>query len=481
MEKLNLDEKDIFEINKIEGVDNKKSFIQRLMVDRLFKRMDSGVFPNRVICNAFTRFGKSYMASNAINRFKAKNPDKKNYCIVPSLHLKKEWVNTGLFDNVYVINSFTMKGIELPDNVGMVIIDEVHHACNESSNFFSTLFDKLPLDCKVLALSASIKLSHLNFMAKKGFQRYFKLSLKDGLSLGIVPDYDIINVPCELNRTEKRQYITLCNDIDKIISKFYHISNDKIELERLMYCILAPDKERRWFRQKQYTSEEICEYVIEVLSSKNIKVNSAGSIISAAKTVDAMIYKRKILLQSIESKQTVAFQLIKQLSTISENEKVLVFMMQTEKADRLRNSLNRFELPSESFHSKISKKDLEITLDRFYAGEINNLISIGKLKEGFTVKDCKYALRVAYTGTEIDAQQITGRVLTFDENNLNKKSYVINLFAEGFEFNSIDYSSIETELLEHAYKGETMTWLTSVDDAIEFIKKGGNQDDDESL
>ena len=464
MQTMCLSKSDIeFSNNEFEEVNERKSYLQDLIITRLLKRQEGLLPPTKVVACCFTRFGKTYLAKRFLERFKLKFPEFKNYVVVPSIHLKKEWENLGIFDGVFVVNSFTMNEVKADkDNVGVVVYDECHHYSNKQSSFFSTAFDILNSKYS-LALSATLDFKHLEYMASRGFSRVFKLTLDNGKQLGIIPEFSVKNVPVSLTKKEKKDYIELQEDIIRLIKPFFKIENDIIKIEQLLYAVLAPVGETRLYDGVRKTSEQHCEWIMARFEEAKVNIKSAGSIISLADKITTIKYRQKSIVQNSENKIATTIEFCKKLK----GERILIFCSTTVTADKLALKLRKEGVSAVSFHSKMSTKDIGETLDKFYAGVIDVLISIGKIKEGFTVKDVKYGLRMSYTGSKIDATQITGRILSFNEEDENKESLLVNLYVDSFIYNDEEIPSIEVQALENAYKGFDIDWVADLDSVFE--------------
>lgn len=478
MKIIQLGEQEVSEIKSL-PIDSRRPAIQTLIINKVLKETKDDERKWFAV-KAFTRFGKTYLAKQLVERFKTKFPDKKNYVIVPSHHLKGEWRSLGLFDEVYVINSFTDKGKSINlDNAGIVVVDEAHHASSRDGKQFNRTFDLIPKSAYCLALSATLLPKHLSFMEEKGFKVCFSLPIKVGTKLGIVPNFRIINVGVELTRQEQRSYESLTLDIQKNLKLFSCIDNDFLKLSRLIYCLLAPKDERKFWEGESKTPDEWLAWVMIKLEESGKVVHDEGSIIGVAKKIQQLELQRKMNLWSLKGKESLLIDLAKEFGS---EEKILIFTQTIDLSYKMKKLLQKNNISSASFQSKVSKKELVDLLGSFYAGETQCLISIGKLKEGFTVKDCKYAIRMCYHGSQIDAQQITGRVLTFDEMNPDKESIIINMYGKPFTFNGEEYEPVEIPILENAYKGMSMEWYPDYENVNDFLNPQDNNDyDDEPL
>lgn len=450
--------------------EQKKDYIQTLIINRSLKTKST-----KIVYCAFTGFGKTYLGSKFVSRFSNKYKDEKIIVVSPTTHLQKEWASISEKIISKVINTFTISNTEKERETGLLIVDEVHHSLGKDSVFFNKALDSKAL--YKVGLSATLEDAHIKLLKEKNFEYMFILSIEDGIKLNIVPEYRIINLPVHFTKSEQVFYVKNEEEINNIIGLFSFLLEGSYEkkeylLEYIISSLLKNKKEIVKFQGLEMSVPNWIDYVFNKALEKGIKINDKGSIVGQAKKLQICLNKRNTLIDECYNKLAITNHIIKYLNKDNEDiKKCLVFVKGTDFSSKLKEILKKNNIKASVFHSKITDKLLELTMKAFYADVVPVLISINKLKEGFSVKDVSLAIRLAYNGTRRDAEQITGRILRLDDKNVNKKALLINVYVDDFTYSDGRlFLSREVEKLQYAYKNLDYTWEDSIESAMENVK-----------
>lgn len=177
--------------------------------------------------------------------------------------------------------------------------------------------------------------------------------------------------------------------------------------------------------------------------------------------------ERKQIIQNAQSKYEATIKVLEVL-----NERVLVFCKTIDFADKLVKDNPR----SIAYHSKLSirkdkdgKTEKDKVLESFYNNQKPFLVSIDSLKEGFDIKSCQIALRVAFTSNDLDLVQQLGRVIRFDEENPNKAPIMANFVIASFTLGGQLIESQEEVWLQNSLKNQIYEVIT-LEQLIEQLK-----------
>lgn len=406
-----------------------KTLIQNDVVDHF------EVLPN-LIAEITTGFGKTNIAIITIR----KNKGKIINIIVPKINLKKQWkerlMSFGLLNyvNIYVINSYVMRSEKVLDyNPDILIVDEGHRALNEESMYFSQLLTIYP-ESKLLILSASLDEKHKKYLDALGITNYYQITRNWAFRQGLVPYRTPINVPIDLTPKEMSDYLS-ANDIITHCSKWFAGAN--------IY--------------NAYSTGINIELIARILGAKE------GAIHGMLKKWRYGISQRKQVLYNAENKLSIAKEILQLI-----NEKCLVFCKSIHFAEQIVEN----DPLGIVYHSKLKKKEKEEALNLFFSDTKPHLVSVDSIKEGFDVVDCRVVLRAGYESNTRDTTQIGGRIERFDENNLEKESFLINFYVRSFEARG---KLIESKELEWLNKNQALeynvVWFDTADDAINYVKE----------
>lgn len=409
---------------------------------------------SNIIGECYTGFGKTWIGRKRILRLAFSKSNLRVHIVVPKEHLLDSWKESlkEIYQEypfvqieMFIINSYTMNN-KAP-HCDLLIIDEVHRALNDDSEYFSTAIEQSSFDYS-LFLTATLKEEYEKFLikelAKKGKTVVkYQVSLYWGFKNGLVPPTKIYNIPLELTLREKSAYIQ-AQDTHKKYSSYF-----------------APCKVYSPYDYigKQYESRRKS-------LAKELDLQE-GAVFGMLLKWNKALNERKQIIQNAQSK----YEAVRKVLNVID-EKVLVFCKTIDFAD----NLVKDEPRSIAYHSKLpirkdknGKSEKDRVLDAFYCNQKPFLISIDSLKEGFDIKSCQIALRVAFTSSDLDLIQQLGRVIRFDEENPNKAPIMANFFIDDFKLGGQIIESQEKVWLQNSLKSQISETI-SLEQLIEYLK-----------
>ena len=445
-------------INEGKSVNEIKDYIQDLVINKALKQGHTNI-----VFMFYTGFGKTMTGVKIKNRYLIKNPDAKINIVSPSSLLQKKWaIESGL--NSYVINSFSMKLTDEQRNCDMLFVDELHHALNKDSIYFSNV-----LKCKAkykIGLSASLSAKHLEFLKNNNFTYVFNLPITHGTYLELVPDYGIFNLPVNFNLSEKIKYSKEQETIDKYIDLFSPVikgyENSEYMIDKLLSLVLMQKGKLGRFLDKNMSASQWLEYIYNILIENNVKIKDKAIIIFCAEKLKmAMLNRERIITECIEKGTKVC-----NILTKFRQNKSIVFTKSKDCSLKLDSQLNTIGIRSKIYNSDISDKNKKLIMEAFDYNMLDSLICINELKEGLDIAKISLIIRHSFNGTQVDAQQILGRAVRFDKDNPDKYAILINLYVKNFKYNNVEHIIPDISKLEYAYKGLPYKWIESIEEIV---------------
>ncbi len=423
-----------------------RDFVQWDIVDKPFF--------NKLV-EGYTGFGKTVTGIKQIKFLAQSKFNLRVHVVVPKDHLLGSWkkgLSTIYQDfpfvqiEYFIINSYTMNN-KAP-HCDLLIIDEVHRALNDDSEYFSTAIEQSSFDYS-LFLTATLKEEYEKFLikelAKKGKTVVkYQVSLYWGFKNGLVPPTKIYNIPLELTLREKSAYIQAQDTHRKYSAYFATLE----VYSPYNYIGKSNESRRRYLAAKLNQTE--------------------GAIFGMLLKWNKALNERKQIIQNAQSK----YEAVRKVLNVID-EKVLVFCKTIDFAD----NLVKDEPRSIAYHSKLpirkdknGKSEKDRVLDAFYCNQKPFLISIDSLKEGFDIKSCQIALRVAFTSNDLDLVQQLGRIIRFDEENPNKAPIMANFVIASFTLGGQLIESQEEVWLKNSLKNQIYE-VISLEHFIDILKQ----------
>lgn len=450
--KINEDEKR--EILSFSYVNEKKDYLQNIQVNDLAKH-------KKVIFELGTGFGKTFLAIKAIKRCQIKFGGS-YIIIVPDLRLKQSWEQDlkGI-DNcyVYVVNSFTMKNINIPDDVIMTIFDECHHYANSDSMYFSNAIKIINAKYQC-CLSATLNDKQLKYLYTLGFNYRWQIPLEQCLSLDLVIPYNIYNISVSLTEEEKEKYVKIQNDYNNNLYYFENylaLNSINTNLASVLATSLLPNpkiknKEIKFMGVIYKTNMDLANSISKFL---NIP---AGVLIYNAKMFQIYRNKRNTLLHNAENKIKLCDEFLN-LENVKNN-KVVVFTNTKLNAEKI------VKLNKKKRRGYYTGNDNKNILQDFFDFNFPHLITIKKVDEGQLDNEVGIGISLSHQSESRRVVQKLGRLIRKDVNNPNKKAIFLNVYVESFDYYGKKYISQDEKWLKKSL--EKMKFITYIQDLNEI-------------
>lgn len=431
-------------LSTLKTTNERKDYLQNIQITDLAKR-------NKVIFQLATGFGKSFLAVKAIKRCKAKFGGS-FVVVVPDLRLKASWEDytKDIGDvYVYVVNSFTMSNVYIPDDVIMTIFDEAHHYANPDSMYFSQAVKKVNAKYQA-CLSATLNDKQVKYLYTLGFAYKWEITLEDCLRLQLVIPYRIYNIPVEFTNEEKKEYAKLQDEYKNNLywfEQYLLASNVNINLASVLASALLP-KTPYSSGEVKFMGVKYNSYIDLAKTISNVVGVNYGVLLSHAKKWRVYRTKRNNLLHNAENKIKLCDEILK----IVHNKKAVVFTntkLNAEKIVKLNKSKRK---------GYYSGKDDKTILQDFFDFVYPHLVAIRKVDEGDLDNEVSVGINLTHQSESRRSYQSLGRLLRFDPNDKNKKAIYINIYVEDYE------------LYGKKYISQDKKWLLSSQKEMKFVE-----------
>lgn len=434
----------------------KQDYTQTLAVNEL-------AIHKSIVCTFSTGSGKTYIAIKAIQRCSAKFGGS-YIVVVPDKRLLGVWKKF-LKDipnvYVYVVHSFTMKDVYIPDDVIMCIYDECHHYLSKDNIYFSTAISKVNCKYKLL-LSATLSENHLKYCKELGVKLNFHLPIIQAYKIGLVAEFKFYNIGVEFTEKEKKQFIEIQNNYKNYLYKF----EEYIKLfpdaninyaAYLASCVLKDKKGKtnkyKWEGKVFNSSKELAT---EIATKLNIGI---GSIYYFANKWQIEMGKRCRLYYNAENKINLANEI---LELIPSTQKVVVFSSSKKNADIITKL-------GEGRQSYYSGRDSSDILKRFQSGQFPVLSVVKKCDEGDLDDEVSIGINLFHVSTQTSINQRLGRLCRKDKNNPNKIGFLISAYIDDFEYEGEKYYSNDLNWLKQSLKKSRFIYYVNSIEEIEEL------------
>lgn len=379
-----------------------------------------------------TGFGKTRCALMAIKSFMSKNKDKLIRVIVPTEYLKEQWTNTliehGLSGSVGVeiINS----AIKNPENVDLLIIDEIHRAVSKQNiKIFDVKKPKL-----ILGLSATFnRLDGRHNLILRDIPVVDLITIKEALSKGWLSDYKEYKVFLEPDDID--EYREMSRQFSEAFSVF------DFDFKLAMKCLTNIIARRTYGKQIGIKPKDMDAIVFtwnRALKGRKAYVNNHPLKIDVT---------RKIL-------------------DYRPNKKAITFAGTIKQAEKIGRG--------HVIHSGKTKKKNRIDLAEFNSMPSGVLCTSKMLDEGADIKGLSLAVILSNSSSSIQLRQRLGRVIRKEG---DKEAEIFHLVLKGtVEENwsknasqGMDYIEINESELDKILKGEKLDALKTDGEKVDQI------------
>jgi len=436
----------------------KQNYTQTLAVNEL-------AIHKSVVATFSTGSGKTFIAIKAIQRCSEKFGGS-YIVVVPDRRLSDVWKK--FLKNipnvyVYVVHSFTMKDVYIPNDVLMCIYDECHHYLSKDNIYFSTAISKI--DCKYkLLLSATLSENHLKYCEELGVKLNFSLPIIQAFKIGLVAEFKFYNIPVEFTPKEKMEFLKIQNEYKNYLYKFEQyialFPNANVNYAAyLAGCVLKDKKGKtnkyKWEGRVFNSSKELAT---DIATKLNIGI---GSVYYFANKWQVEMGKRCRLYYNAENKLKLANQL---LELISSTEKVVVFNSNKRNAD----ALTKLGKGRQSYYSGKDSSDI---LKKFQSGEFPVLNVVKKADEGDLDDEVSIGINLFHVSTQTAINQRLGRLCRKDKNNPNKIGFLISIYVDDFYFGEERMYSSDLNWLRQSLKNSKfITFIESIEEIEELYE-----------
>lgn len=415
-------------------------------------------FNGRGFVQAFTGFGKTYLAGIIFKRYRERFTEP-IVVIVPNNNLLNDFKKLGKslgIDNyyVYVINTYVMSDdSSIVRECGLCFMDELHRMCSEMSDYFQKA---IPITRSkfFLGVSATLEDKHIKFLETFNIEEVFSITVSEGTKLDIIPDYEIYNVGVDLTDREKSSFYK--NDrIFRTGFELFNIGDGWNTFDLLMGCARAagfPCKVTRKFGEtstvETSNSDYWCGIVAEasgVLQHLSLK-EAVSKVRSKAFIVRNAMMERDEIINNSSGKLQAVIDILKTIESVNqEKEKkdyTITFMDSIKRISEVEQLSNNKAF---TYHSKLGVRAKRDRLSLFKQGVFYHLLTVKSLDEGFDEKKASIGIIESYSSKVRQSKQRLGRFIRLDEKNPTKKPIAIFLYSNPFEYE-------EEEILTNDYK-----------------------------
>ena len=329
---------------------------------------------------AGTGFGKSRVGVISVGETIRRNRDNMALVLVPTVKLKDQfreefikWEYEDILDNVKFMcyqSAYKLEG----RHYDIVICDEVHLGLSpEYRKFFQKNGYK-----RLLCMTATIP-------EEKEYADYlhnlapvvYKISLNQCIKLGLVSPYEIVCISVKLTKSEQKEY-------DRAHKSFLYY---KYELG-------------------QFNAFNEANKILGDDSAYPEDTRKAIMFYRAIK-------KRKNVVDTASNKITV----LQKIVLSNPYKKILTFGGSNEFTNKMCESITPL---GATYHSNMTKKQRNLSLEKFNDGSVRVLCSTKALNQGFDVSDAQIGIICGLTSKSLTMIQRIGRLLRYEDDKIGK-------------------------------------------------------------
>ena len=417
----------------------------------------------RGIAEVTTGAGKTLMAvRGSLMLDEEMNNNLSVYVVVPKVALKKQWKEALAKNKVkdieiwssvrrkkgkYTILTINTARDVLPLLVEkdfmekrhvLLILDEVHHYGSpanshifdfmDSSHFCSPLYHSL-------GLSATTKVRTLKgVLIPRVGDVFFRYSLSDALSDGIVNDFLVFNVAVHFIEEERLIYDILSRDILISFGKVYSAYPILKKINATLFDVLD-------FLRKKGEEE-------------------------MALNLETLIRERRDLIIRADTRIKAVIGIIQYTEG-----KTIVFTERIDQVDALSAKLKDLGIKTVRYHGEMDSKAKEESLGAFKEGRCRILICCKALDEGLDVPDADIAIIMSTTATELQRIQRIGRVIRKSKDKLPSSLYYIHVPESVEDDEYLNFLTREERIIvDIEYRDDGFLDSLYIDEMVSFLK-----------
>lgn len=292
----------------------------------------------------------------------------------------REEINLPNVDYMCINTAYKVAG-----DYDLLIVDECHRSVSES---FRSVYTNVKYK-KLLCLTATLPTKNLDFLLSVAPVVYTKTIEDVRGNTDVVSDYFVYNLITEMDQ--------------KTASKYRLFSNLFTDAAIHLSKVLKPGFDSIYDMAKYYARS----------SQKN-------DLVKYCKQYWSGMTMRRAVLHNNTAKIKVAHDVVHFLGP---DRKWLVACSNIEYAQMLQIVLGGL-----IYHSKMTKAEKEIALEKFKSGEYNIMVGVKALNEGLNIPEIDSVLVVSGDSTELEAVQLLGRSIRAQH---GKTAIMVNLTTIG--------------------------------------------------
>jgi len=441
-------------------------------------------FNGRGFVQAFTGFGKTYLAGIIFKRYRAKFTDA-IVVIVPNSNLLNAFKSLGEelgIDNyyVYVINTYVMSDDEsIVRECGLCFMDELHRMCSEMSDYFQKAIP-ITRSKLFLGVSATLEKKHIEFLETFNIKEVFTITVAEGMKLDIIPDYEIYNVGIDLTQREK---VAFYKNDKTFRSGFelFNIGDGWNTFELMMGCARAAGfkcKVTRKFGETTSVEEASSDYWCTIVAQASESIaglsqkDAINKVRSKAFIVKNAMMERDDIINESEGKLQAVIDILKVIEQNNLNKEqkdyTITFMDSVKRITHVEQLCNNRAF---CYHSKLGVRAKRDRLSLYKQGVFYHLLTVKSLDEGFDEKKASIGILESYSSKERQSTQRLGRFIRLDEKNPNKRPIAIFLYSKPFEYEEEEIQTNDFKKLNAVQRDLLNINYITLEKCLEILKR----------
>lgn len=442
--KLTSDEKKF--IKNIKGLNNKRDFVQNLVINSLLNNTSS----KKGVISCHPRMGKSVIALKFIKLLNSKFQGEHLIC-VPSTIIKNDFIK--LFEENNITNvvvttyqaTFTKKFLSKYANHVWLSVFTDENDCGVSSNTSIQWSKVLNYNSRWhIAMSGTFSDSNISFLEQHGFDVMIDIDLDTGVSIGTLPSFDVYNLGVDLTLAEQQEYYKCITLQEQLITPYRTIWQTG-NWANYAISVISPGKHLIKIDGVIKTGDAWMQLLVQHTNW------NVGVLLGRKKRWNEARNKINEILETADNKIKTINEIVNRF-----NNKGIIFTTRKETCDKIAN-INKDVVAYYSGSDEQVLKDFRINNKKA-------IISVNKISRGFTESGISYAINSNYNSTSNGYIQKISRALSLDESNQDKNAIIINLYCKDFRMKGQLIESKDVKKLIKAQDNQMVYWIDDIED-----------------
>lgn len=465
--------------------------------------------------NYIMRFGKTRIIELVCQKIKV-NPnhnDKRILILVPT-EIALE--NVKYICNAYNVESYTYNTYynliqEEPNQECFVlIIDEIHKFLSDKA---INLILKTKAKFKLGLTGSKIDSNGKNSLKRIGFPIIDIITEEEAIEMNWITDYDEYNVAVEISDNQKQTYKSLNDNIDSIGINFKYIYNKvntafgrlifKNDYEVIQSCYSGKKVFDSNFKLLEFIAPDVMREIVAALMGYErgfIITNNHENTIQTYWNPDNIEAVSKSYIKSVTARNNYMKHNINKVNAVLAmskkiNRPTIVYNDSIEMIDQLYSTLS---VPRVKYHSSMESVPMtydngEIitylsgdkkgqvklfgkttikkqAIERIKSGQALYLITGKSLSESLNLPNIEFIICTSGDTNATTYDQRVARGKTIDNNNVDKRCTIINIFIDDFYLNGEFIRSRDKEkLISRQSNIKNVIWLDNVEELFGTI------------